>query len=167
MAFWSARKTVRQSPARLTFLLRSSNRTVSSAAIWLSAVGFLALALMAACGSGGAQTPLPGAVKDCHQAAQYLGRAQLIDCEEEKGVALVHLELTYGPRGWEEVDQYFLTPLRVASLNDFRAKRDWAWEHWDVWEREDIDICEVKLGHIPDSLTPQLSPTDFKPAECR
>ena len=88
----------------------------------------------------------------------------MIDCDEEKGVVLVYKE--YLPSG-EKVDRYWLIPLRVASVDDFRAKRDWAWEHWDVWEREDIDICEVELGPIPNEpLIFELAYDDFKPPQC-
>jgi hypothetical protein len=76
-------------------------------------------------------------------------------------------DTAYRGRDVPKVDRYFLIPLRVASVEGFRSKRGWAWEHWDVWQKEDIDICDVKLGPIPDSLMLELSPTDFKPAECR
>jgi len=69
--------------------------------------------------------------------------------------------------GVREVNQYILIPLRVASVEDLRAKRDWAWNHWDVWEKEKIDICKVNLAVEPNSLMLQLkAPEDFFPPEC-
>ena len=111
----------------------------------------------------GGATPLPGAVLDCQHAVP----GELVACNEDRGVALTHVEEAYGPQGPQKVDQYFLIPLRVASVDDFRAKTSWAWKHWDVWRRENIDICEVKLAAEPNSLMLELSPEDLIPAQCR
>ena len=124
----------------------------------------LALALMAACGDGNGQTPLPGSFRDCEAAAAAI--LQVVACNDARGVVLLYKETAYGPQGIQKVDQYFLIPLRVASVDDFRAKRDWAWEHWDVWQKENIDVCDVKLGPEPNSLMLQLAPEDFKPPGC-
>ena len=65
------------------------------------------------------------------------------------------------------MNQYFLVPLSVTSVDDLRAKRDWAWKHWDVWERKSIDVCRVYLAVWPNSLMDQLEiPGDFSPQEC-
>jgi hypothetical protein len=103
----------------------------------------------------GEQTPLAGADLDCNEAARG---GELAACNEDKGVALVY---------FDQAGQYYLIPLRVASVEDFRAKTDWAWNDWDVWEKENIDICDANIGPHPDSLMLQLSPDDLRPAECR
>jgi len=115
-------------------------------------------------GDEGEATPLAGSVQGCRMAA---GPGELIACEKARGVALTYMGEEYAPGGLVKVNQYFLVPLSVASVDDLRAKRDWAWEHWDVWEREDIDICRAKLGVFPNSLMSQLQvPEDFSPREC-
>lgn len=132
--------------------------------------------LLAACNGGGAeQTPTPtvtpaplaGAVLSCKDA----GPGELIACNEERGIALTYVEEAYRLEGLEpekvKVNQYVLTPLRVTSVEDLRGKRDWAWTKWDVWGKEEIDICEVKLSVQPESLMLQLeAPEDFLPPRC-
>jgi hypothetical protein len=90
-----------------------------------------------------------------------------VACNEERGLALVYFENPYAPEGPGKVDQYYLIPLRVASVEDFRAKTEWAWNHWDVWEKKNVDICDANIGPHPDSLMVQLSPDDLRPAQCR
>jgi hypothetical protein len=123
--------------------------------MWVSFPAALALVLVAACGGGASQTPLPGADLDCKEAARG---GQLVACNEDKGVALVY---------FEQAGQYGLIPLRVASVDDFRAKTDWAWNHWDVWRKENIDVCDANIAVDPSSLMLQLSPDDLRPAQCR
>jgi hypothetical protein len=95
------------------------------------------------------------------------GPGELIACDEARGVALTYMGEEYAPGGLVKVNQYFLVPLSVASVDDLRAKRDWAWKHWDVWERKNIDICRVYLAVWPNSLMGQLEiPEDFSPREC-
>ncbi len=123
--------------------------------MWVSFLAALALVLVAGCNGGTDQTPLPGADLDCKEAARG---GQLVACNEDKGVALVY---------FEQAGQYYLIPLRVASVEDFRAKTNWAWDHWDVWLKENIDVCDANIGPHPDSLMLQLSPDDLRPAQCR
>jgi len=116
-------------------------------------------------GDEGEATPLVGSVQDCRMAA---GPGELIACDKARGVALVYMGEEYAPGGLVKVNQYFLVPLSVASADDLRAKRDWAWKRWDVWERKGIDICRVYLAVWPNSLMSQLDiPDDFSPQECR
>jgi len=121
----------------------------------VSFLAALALVLVGACGGGTDRTPLSGADLDCKEAARG---GQLVACNEDKGVALVY---------FEQARQYYLIPLRVASVEDFRAKTNWAWDHWDVWRKENIDICDANIAPDPNSLMPQLSPDDLRPAQCR
>jgi len=115
-------------------------------------------------GDEGEATPLVGSVQDCRMAA---GPGELIACDEARGVALTYMGEEYAPGGLVRVNQYFLVPLSVASVDDLRGKRDWAWRHWDVWERENIDVCRAYLAVWPNALMDQLEiPEDLWPQEC-
>jgi len=132
--------------------------------VLLVLVGAALAVLFSLFGDEGEATPLAGAVQDCRMAA---GPGELIACDEARGVALTYMGEEYAPGGLVKVNQYFLVPLSVASVDDLRAKRDWAWKHWDVWERKNIDICRVELAVWPNSLMGQLEiPEDFSPREC-
>ena len=116
-------------------------------------------------GGEGKATPLVGSVQDCRMAA---GPGELIACDKARGVALTYMGEEYAPGGLVKVNQYYLVPLSVTSVDDLRTKRDRAWKHWDVWDRENIDICRVYLAVWPNSLMDQLEvPEDFSPQECR
>ena len=150
--------------ARQTSLQRWIRAVLRRVRIWLPVLAALALVLVTACGRGTGQTPLAGADLDCAEAARG---GKLVACNEEKGVALIYFENAYGPEGLQKVDQYVLIPLRVASVEDFRAKTNWAWKHWDVWRKENIDVCDANIAADPSSVMLQLSPDDLRPAECR
>jgi hypothetical protein len=130
-----------------------------------------ALILSTACGGSEesaapqpSATPLPGAPLSCQEAGPG---PELIACDEDAGIAVTYAKEAYTSTGIKEVNQYFLVPLRVTSAEDWRQKRDRGLE-WDIWERLNIDICEVKLVIEPNSLMFQLKlPEDVVPPECR
>ena len=130
-------------------------------------------ALILSTGCGGSEgsvppqpsaTPLPGAALSCQEAGPG---PELIACDEDAGIAVTYAKEAYTSTGLKEVNQYFLVPLRVTSVEDWRQKRDRGLD-WGIWEELNIDICAVKLVIEPNSLMLELElPDDLVPPGCR
>ena len=114
------------------------------------------LIFLAACGGEVEKTPLPGSFLSCQEAK--LGEIKY--CDEEKGIAISYIQ---------EADQYFVIPLRVASADDWRKKKDRGFK-LSFWKDQGIDdLCQVKVKAWiePNELVEEIMPEETNPPGCR
>ncbi|MDP2950688.1 MAG: hypothetical protein Q8P22_14290 [Chloroflexota bacterium] len=115
------------------------------------------LILLTACGSEEVERiPLPESFLSCQEAK--LGEIKY--CDEEKGIAISYIQ---------EVDQYFVIPLKVTSVDDWRKKKDRGFK-LSFWKDQGIDdLCQVKVKAWiePNELVEEIMPEETNPPGCR